>query len=1206
MQPFDWETAPLDRNILLEASAGTGKTYTLERLVMRLITEREIPLSRILVVTFTNMAAREMEERIGRLLSEELRSAEGRREELLRRAAGEFDRASVYTIHGFCSHVLKTLPFECGLPPGVETGGEEEVTGRLIQDWFRKNEDRPDPFLELGYRAAWNGAGGFGQLIGEIEGLIHSERTDGAYRLVPGPDEEDLITGLCRDWKESSLFQGARLLAEECRALGSPDALVLALKEEGLGKRLGAKTAGPFYEKLAQLDRFEDFYEFLIFMNGTGAGFYTQFRQAREGEGRGSSSFVKAFVAWADLLPDIMVEEKKSASLIRSLSLLFQFRCAREVTEERKAERVRSGKLTYNDLIDLVHTLLAGKEKKSTLIGELGNRYDVLLVDEFQDTDIRQWEIFSCLFGDPGKNYFLIGDPKQSIYRFRGADLNVYLEVRDGLPEENRYRLGKNYRSHPRLLEGFNLFFSSLFGKEGRPGTIGYSPVGAGKPEVPALCEKGLPTAPVEFLLLPGEPTSKDDVEELWLNAQADHIQALLSDPGQSLGKEELKASHMAVLLENNRQCVRFHKLLTDRAVPAVIYQERDIFSTREVSLPLLFLEAMIGKDRGESLKKLLLSPLVGLKAGELVFLEESGFLDSLVLRFRLYREKTDRGDLIGQFYRFCRLGEDIAAVLDEGGAVDRRRADHLGENFLIRLMKEPGGERLYTNLRHILEILHTEQIHKRLNTGELFRFCRSELSRSHGDETFQVRLDRDGEAVRIMTLHKSKGLQFPLVFFGGGLYSEIVNKNSPFLTFSQGKENWIDYLKSEENRGRARREAWEEKKRLYYVGLTRAESKLYMPLYEGWDKGWLSWFYLQISGQDKGDLNPFDKSALALPEKTGFHSCQSLAESEPELFRIASPRRTEELFSLSVPTKPLMKPTLPSLRLYSRYPSLLSFSSLTQDHSSHEVLDENSQAEADYDRGREEIPEEEEILSPETIPGGAGLGNLVHTLFEELDYEEAAVGREAFLGKEEIDLFVKERALYYFKADWYREFGPTVKEMVWNTLNASLFPGEDREVFLREIPAERRLHEMEFLIRLKEGGGIDLKDFHSRCSRGYLKGFIDLIFLHGDRYYIADWKTTRCAAGEREPYGEESVERIMDDHSYHLQYWIYTAAFYLFMKKSGADFDYDRDCGGIFYFFNRGMAPETPGRGLFFTRPSREELIRFFQKFTEENHHDL
>ena len=1209
MRSFSWENSPLDRNILLEASAGTGKTYTLERLVMRLVTEREIPLPRILIVTFTNMAAREMQERIGRLLTRERESASGRKEELLRRAVREFDRASVFTIHGFCARVLQTLPFECGLAPGTEVGGEDELTGRLVQDWFRKNEGRDDPFLRQGYRAAYDKNGSYSALLKSIESLIASEKLDGTWVLTPGEGEREFWQDLCRRWGESPLRTNALRLAEACRALGEPGKMTQCLKRDGLGKRIGPKTEGKLFEQLSGLDRGKDCGAFFSYLNGMNSTFFTQLAQAADEDFEGGSDFTRIFSAFALALPGQILEEKSASSLLKGLALLFEFQCAGEIIAERKRERKGTGQLTFNDLIDMVHGLLAGPERKDTLINALKQRYQVLLVDEFQDTDSRQWEIFSRLFGGKGKNFFLIGDPKQSIYRFRGADLNVYLDVRDSLPGEDRYRLDNNYRSHPLLLDGFNRLFEPLFGGESRPGTIGYAPVGAGRDDIPRILEEGVPAPPVDFLRLEGEPANREEAVELWLTAQADHILALLNDPSFTLGGEALRPSHMAVLLENNRHCVRFQELLADRAVPAVIFQERDVFDTSEVSLPLLFLDAMIGRDRGESLKRLLLSPLVGLTPSEMLFLEDRGYLDSLILRFRLYREKTDRGDLIGQFYRFCRLGEEIARFLLEGGSIDRQRAAHLGENFLIRLMREKGGERLYTNLRHILEILHTEQLRKRLNTTELRRFCRTELYHSHGDETFQVRLDRDGEAVKIMTLHKSKGLQFPLVFFGGGLYSEIINRKSTFYTFHKGRENRCDYLKGQESAVDARREEWEEKKRLYYVGLTRAESKLFLPLFDKWDNLWISWFYTQMSPEEAPEADPFEKSSLSLAEGTGSRACEALEKGDPALFRILPPLVGPGRYNPQRDRAPLAKPLIPDLGLQGRYPSLISFSSLTEKGDSVAGLlhSEESQEEADYDRGREE-PNGEGDISPETIPGGTGLGNLVHSLFEEMDYAAAGSSFEEFDGSEETDFFIREKALFYFKADWYRQYGHAVRQMVWNTLNSPLaVPGEgEKTVLLRNIPPERRLHELEFMIKMRQGGEVSLNRFFRITSQGYLKGFIDLIFRLDGRYYIADWKTTRCPYGDREPYGEESVRSIMDDHSYHLQYWIYTAAFHLFMSRNRSGFDYDRDFGGIFYFFNRGMKPDRPGRGVFFTRPDREDLVRFYENFTEESFHEL
>ncbi|MBN2627063.1 MAG: UvrD-helicase domain-containing protein [Spirochaetales bacterium] len=1212
MQAFDWEKAPLDRNILLEASAGTGKTYTLERLVMRLVTEREIPLPEILVVTFTNMAAREMQERIGRLLSEEAGRSTGLKEELLRRGVRDFDRAAVFTIHGFCSRVLQSLPFECGLPPGASVSGEDELTGSLVQDWFRLNEERDDPFLRQGYRAAYEREKSFPALLKKIESLIRSQRLEGDFSLVPGPMEEALLKDLCGNWKESVLLRTSRELAGECRKAGSSGELVALLKGDGLGKGLGDKTGEVFYGELLALDDFDDFSAFLSYLGGRKKAFINRVITARSSEASPASPLGRAFAAWSCELPEILAEEGGAAALSLALALLFEFRCAREVSARRNRERKGTGKLTYNDLIDLVHSLLTGPERKDSLLKTLRNRYRVLLVDEFQDTDRKQWEIFSALFDSPAgipqvRNFFLIGDPKQSIYRFRGADLNVYLAVRDNLPEDDRYRLDTNWRSHPLLMKGFNTLFASLFGEEGRPGKIGYSPVDAGKEDVPRLLKEGEALPPVEFLAMEGEPANREEAVELWLNTQADQIEALLGSSAFTLEGDPIRASHIAVLLEDNRQCRRIQELLSGKGIPAVIFDDRDIFTTTEVSLPLYFLEAMIGRDRGESIKKLLLSPLAKLTAGELLFLEEAGFLDSLILRFRLYREKTDRGDLIGQFTRFCRLGEEIARFLEEGRFISRERAEYLGENFLVRLMGEKGGERLYTNLRHILEILHREQTGKRLNTGELYRFCRNEMFRGHSDEIYNVRLNRDGDAVRIMTLHKSKGLQFPLVFFGGGLYPSLL-KRGDFLSFHRNGENWCDYLQLPGNRVSAGRDEWEERKRLYYVGLTRAESRLYLPLFTKWDDSWLSRFYHISSGGDSGENNPFEADKISLPAGTAHRAAESLRQNQPDVFALCQPLTGGRFAPSPAGKGELTAPVLPDLQLSKRYPSLVSFSSLTEESHGPAVEGDNPRGEdrreeADRDGGTDEDKAEPDAGDPvptaENLPGGTGLGNLVHTLFEEIDYGLTALSLEEFLASAEADLFIKEKALFYFKAEWFGQYGNAVKEMVWNTLNAPL--NRDNSLFLNRIPREERVHEMEFLIRLKEGSEIGLGDFLTPCREGYLKGFIDMIFLWEGRYYIADWKTTRCAPGEESPYDRESVERIMEDHSYHLQYWIYTAALTQFLEKEKDHFDFERDFGGIFYFFNRGMRPDSPGRGVFFTRPGRKELGEFMKPFTGE-----
>jgi exodeoxyribonuclease V beta subunit len=1215
MQPFDWETAPLDRNTLLEASAGTGKTYTLEHLVLRLITEREIPLPSILVVTFTNAAAREMQDRIRGLLLSEARNNQGRKKELLQQAVTDFDSSSIMTIHGFCSRVLQKWPFESGVSLGLEIGSENDLALQSVWDWFRKNDKKNlSPFLIAAYHEAYVLNGDFHSLTVNILNLISGNILKEGGHIYPDENRRILLENLINNWDSSDTRASLNLLAREAREIDSSKTLLSFFNSDEMGEGLGTKRAIDFHEILKISDTSSSFNELLDFLSGSGKSILTRITKilARDTLPRGNVPITKAFLRlvqaydqeWNKLTPQ---EIKKS------LARLFEFYVAGQVGKELEGTRIRQGVLTFNDLIDVVHQVL-GENGRSVLLKAVKKYYRVLLVDEFQDTDQRQWDIFKALFDDRDHNYFLIGDPKQSIYRFRGADLQVYLDVRNKLPSDSLYRLENNYRSHPLLLEGFNTLFPTLFSQNSGEDSIGYSPVGAGKSDVPRLCRGSSYSPPCEFILMETGQENKNSAgaQDLWLRSCANHIVSLLNDSSTSLEGTPLKASDMAVLLESNALCFKLQSMLTSRGVPAVIYEERDIFQSKELEMISLFLSGLVNRDRGESIRRLLLSPLVDLTPSELLYLEDYGFMDSLVLTFRYYRDRVDQGDLIAQFTAFCRLGREIARFLFQGGKIDASRKAYLEEQLMERILRTGDGVRIHTNLRHILEILHEEQQRKRLNSEELSRFIIEEKFRKHAQERFHIRLEREGNAVQIMTLHSSKGLQFPLVYFGGGLKNQLLKNVSTYLDFTLNGERCYDFLKDSDHVQRAVENEWEERKRLYYVAMTRAESKLYLPLYQDWDNFWLSWLYKTFT-KTQDHINPYASSAISLEEGSTFKALKEWIRGREHLFRIEEASGEELLLKREGEQETILnEPPALNLNLDHRHPWLYSFSSLTiSDHNPGDILAEDASEGADYDDQGENLiplvyPDQDEEITPENISGGAALGNVIHRIFEEIDFSLGKLDWDSFDSHNEIDALVLESILFYFKRDWAAANSRIVKEMVWNTLNSpldGLFEGDDFPSSLSALPGFQRLHEKEFLLGVKDKGRVELDGLFHSLKKGYLKGFIDLIFIWKGRYFIADWKTTRCSAGDEDPYCQESVQKIMNEHNYHLQYWIYTAALYLYLTGEGDDFSYKRDFGGVFYFFNRGMTPKRKGKGVFFCRPGEEDLVDFMKKYVEEIH---
>ena len=874
----------------------------------------------------------------------------------------------------------------------------------------------------------------------------------------------------------------------------------------------------------------------------------------------------------------------------------------------------------FSDLIRILHDILIA-EPDGGLARALRRQYQVVLVDEFQDTDRMQWDIFHTLFGrDEDHNYFLIGDPKQSIYGFRGADLSVYFQACETVDERRRYSLGTNYRSRKALVDSCNYLFSRLFAlpvegsrsipfQEAASGTVkGAVPRDRRGAVLPAMnfCEIKTPDEkPI---------VSKTELKRAWMADIAARIKQLLNDKMTLTVKSEsrpVQPGDLAVLMDTNRDCEAMQAELEGRGISSVIYSDRRVLDTPEAELFGLFLKSLANPADRSALAALLISPVFNLTAAALKDLELSDRFDQVRLLFQQWKSRMDRGGLIRVFHE---LFEGEALLGSAGEEVSWKN----------RLLSQGRGDRSCTNLIHLAELFHQEQRARSLDARGLHDHFVRMKNDSRPDDLRQVRLDKDGEAVQILTHHSSKGLEYPVVFFCGGLQDGSVGSSRSELTYYWDKRRYRDYLLSAESRKKAALSDWVERQRLYYVSFTRASSLLYLPVFPQADFCYLTNLYAALCGDKLIREAEGLIQNLPLEEQWPFHTqlkwcknsdikkkkasvndkiaslLEDISRENPELFGyfrqelsdgnlLLFPDESEE--ELLPPQELHAARWQPGDPFYRRITSVESFSSLTAGaHGQRtEAVPSEPESDADRDARVSAEPGQEELSGPLGLTRGADFGNLVHYLFENLDYSR---GETSPLELEDQRILLEEASLLFFDQTWWQQNQKALGELVWNVLNCPL----NGTTALKNIPAEDRKHELEFLFRIPEASRIVMEEWTVPVEKGYLKGFIDMIFRFDEKIYIADWKTTvPDGRGEAADYDAEKLSRTMHKHLYDVQAMIYVQALRRYLKILDPEFSYERGFGGVYYFFVRGMGPEG-SRGVHFSRPGEDQLEEFLK----------
>lgn len=1193
---FELLESPLTGVNLIEASAGTGKTYTIAGLYLRLLLEKQLPVERILVVTFTEAATGELRERIRNRIREALAVLTGQpgNDPLLTALAArqpapeaasrrllaalrDFDLAAIFTIHGFCLRVLQESAFESGSLFDTELVTDEQSYLReVVEDFWRRRCYHASPLF-------YNYVACKGITPDSLLRLLGSRFNQPFLEVVPAATNCD-TTAVEQRFQDS--FRDLRRRWERARG----QVTEILLQHPALRRNIYRQAS-----VVGWLQEMEEYFQLggdnpLLFAN------FDKFTAAKIGSSlRGRETAPRhPFFDCCDRFLQLH-EELTGLFNCRLTSLKAAlFDTAREQAARKKqAANVQS----FNDLLlNLYHALR--ETRGSALAAAVRGRFAAALIDEFQDTDPVQAAIFQKIFAHGDCTLFLIGDPKQAIYGFRGADIFAYMDA--ARQARRRSTLGKNWRSEPGLITAVNTIFSNVpepFIYDAIP----FAPVVPGK-VADGYCDGPL-SPPLEiWLVAPGElqqtdkPLAKGDAQRLIVEAVAGEISRLLAASDQVPARE---AGDIAVLVRKNRQAIAIRRALSALGVPAVLYSNADLFDTPEAA-QMARLLAAVGEPHQEGLlRAAVTTDLIGVN-GEV--------LDAL-----LTVNEAEWENLLSAFKRYHQLWAEKSFM-----HMFRRLLTE--QKVLPRLMSWADGERRITNILHMAEVLHRVSREKRLSMTGLRQWLndRQNPAAPHLEE-HQLRLESDDNAVKLVTIHKSKGLEYPLVFcpftWDG---SRIKGADEPLL-FHSGADaagSTLDLGSADRERHKvfAETELLAENIRLLYVALTRAKQQCRLIWGRIGEAGTSAPAYL---------LHAPPGPPAADPVGAVESRYQSLTNEalRADLEQLAA-RAAGAIAITPLPQAPSERPapataqTVPlAARRFSgkieRQWGFSSFSTLVrQQAQAAETADRDAEpatAEADEPKI---APDERNIFN---FPRGAVAGTLVHAIFEQADF--AARDPSALT-----ELVTAKLTSYGFDLEWR----DTLCRMLLDVLSASLDP-KLPEFTLGQIEPSARLHELEFYFPLKQisaatlstvfsaGNGLGAEaaaDFAETIgrlrfspSRGFMKGFIDLVCRFRERFYIIDWKSNFL--GDRPAhYHRDALAAVMRDQLYVLQYHLYSVALHQYLLLRLPGYDYETHFGGVLYLFVRGVDPlRGPDYGIYRDRPPATRIENLAAALTGADH---
>lgn len=1189
MNELDHLNIHLSGRNLIEASAGTGKTYAIACLYLRLLIEQDLTPEQILVVTYTEAATEELRGRIRSRIKEALGVYSGastedsfllgiytnsngqgpdqiKARDILTRALYSFDTASIFTIHGFCSRALQDNAFESGSLYDTELVTDQAPLLQEIVDDFWRNRFFADVAPLLEYALIKGYSPGF--FLGFLNGML----TNPKLKITPNFSETEIaaIEQECR-----KCFSAVR---DEWRTSRS-EIVTIFTTDKGLSRGVGKYPLDRISDMCVRMDAF-------VAADRPCALFVDFFKFSSSGVIRGKKEKGAAPThVFFDRCEELLrVVEERFLALMWELIVFAKMR----LFARKREMNIRF----FDDLLTDLYTAL-GSEAGEVYATRLREKFRAALIDEFQDTDPVQYDIFRKIYTDPACPLFLIGDPKQAIYSFRGADIFAYLEAAADVEEARRFTLTGNWRSTPALLSAFN----TIFRTDGKPfvfDQITYHPVSSGKSDdgEQLHCSKRDP-APLQLWYLPvddeGTTINVGSATATIPAAVAAEIGRLLQDGRDGtarIGSRSLLPGDIAIIVLTHRQAGYIQDALRDIGIPSVMRSDKSIFSTDEAREVCILLGALADPGNETKIRTALVTGIFGKSGNDIAaLLEDEQRWEQYLERFRGYHQLwLERGFMV--------MSQSLMSE----------------EAVRGRLLRRTDGERTLTNVLHCFEIIHHAAHERGLGVEGLLAWFSERVSSGEEADQYQIRLETDEKMVKIVTVHVSKGLEYPVVFcpfMWGGLKG-----NKEVVTYHDNFSMVKDFGTPDRDRHRvlAQQESLAESLRLLYVALTRAKYRCY--LLGG-----------KVTGK-KGVNEPETSSLAYLLHASADvkNSSTLVTQLAQEVGGLTAREMTGQLQgiaiqgggTISVDEMPAVDDTGHYALLRDEcetftnreFPGIIARDWRVASFTSFTAHGERSTELPDRDESGGGVMPVAAVANEEKPAGmnvftfhkGAQAGIFLHSIFEELDFAGCTDDTIRNAVEKGLD-----------RSGYSREWQACISVLVSQVISTPLYSPEGTFT-LADLQRGRWIAELEFFFPLRFITSSILKDFFRTWGNGYasidllklgpalsfrpvqgmVRGFMDMVFEQGGRYYLVDWKSNHL--GYRvEDYSQDALKREMLRNQYPLQYLLYTVALNRYLSLRIRNYSYESHFGGVLYFFLRGVRPESGEKyGVFRDIPPR------------------
>lgn len=1102
---------------LIEASAGTGKTYSITSRYLLLLIEQELQAGQILVVTFTEAATAELRDRIRsrvrdtrdaiaahaldtledkELLAQlkkvlktddELKQAEKR----LANALVAFDEAAIFTIHGFCRRVLREEAFASGMDFGAEVLTDDlPVLESVAADYARCHLSRLSP-EEYGWC------------------VEHSPFLDGASET---------------DWRLTGRMMTAGQLKKLREIIGNP---LIRLVPGPIPLAEARKTGNPQTVALAMTHE---------------------------------------LIAYAQ---DHFARRKRDLRV-----------------------------LSFGDMLLHVHKALTGPGGKR-LAETLHGTFRAALIDEFQDTDPLQYDIIKRIYDNTDCPVVFVGDPKQAIYSFRGGDVFAYFGATASIPEERKRTLTVNYRSAKDLVSAVTQLFTyrdrshPFFddGKTGFPKVTAFHEKGKDEVVLPRIAGRSA----FHWFLIPEvqrsaavTPTAygwkKDDAAAMAVKAVADEIALLVPHPEP--GPKELTHGDIAVLVRTHDQATTVQTALQAAGIPSIIKAMGNVFGSDSATELLTILRAIMSPGNESLLSTALISQSLGYTASGLVAIKnDTATYAKIAQPFFELREIWENAQ-----NGFIRMAMEL---------LYKRRLAADGKSIAEHLLAYTDAERRLTDMLHLIELVHQESI-LHPGTDHLLRWLEEEIAEADSDsEEASIRLESDAKRVQIVTIHSSKGLEYPVVFcpyvWEGRMTRNEWKERSVVFFHQEGADEGhsaeampvltadIGSPEQDVHFERMKQEKHSEAIRMLYVALTRARQRCYVVWGQAnqMQHAALTWLMFGDRCGKSSPIRELSYQDIMRPIKDLKTMCgNAMSVSMLDADGVdTDPGHVGRSAPADGPYGP---------RQFARGPVLPSWNFASYTSLTNEWITSGRDVDAATEGS---VIAPAEAWSIFSFPAGARTGKMWHQLFERLDFQGTPAQIDAFVGTT------------LRRNGFQSEFGPALSRMVATALDVPLGPPH---LTLRSVQNQSCARELDFVYHVNRFAISQVRSilqnpayglpeaFYKAAVRlkekdvqGFMIGTIDLLAESDGRYYLLDYKSNHLG-NSFERYAAPVLANVMAEGHYYLQYLIYTIAVHRYLRARVPGYSYETHFGGVFYLFLRGMRPVDQS-GVFFNRPPFE-----------------